>query len=102
MNLEDNSIYVVPYSKKIDLLLDLSNEKELKNIKFYTIDEFRKLYTFSYDGRAIYYLMEKYDYKYSVAKEVLDSLIYIKDSNYKIIITRCINKFYFININSII
>ena len=40
MTYKDNSIYIVPNDIKKDLLLDLSKEKELKNIKFFSLKEF--------------------------------------------------------------
>ena len=51
MTYKDNSIYIVPNDIKKDLLLDLSKEKELKNIKFFSLKEFINNLTFSYDER---------------------------------------------------
>ena len=35
------------------------------NIKFMTLEEFVKRYTFDYDNKTIYYLMKEYNIKYS-------------------------------------
>ena len=40
MTFKDNTIYIVPSDIKKDLLLDLSNEKEIKNIKFFSLKEY--------------------------------------------------------------
>ena len=40
MELINNSIYIVPNSIKKKLLLELSKEKELKNIKYFSLNEF--------------------------------------------------------------
>jgi ATP-dependent helicase/DNAse subunit B len=82
MVLKDNCIYIVPSDIKNDLLLDLSKEKKLKNIKFFALKEFINNLTFSYDEKAIYYLMKKYNYKYENAKIILDNLYYIEDKKY--------------------
>ena len=82
MILENNTIYIIPSDIKKDLLLNLSKEKELKNIKFFSLKEFINNLTFSYDEKAIYYLMKKYNYKYDNAKIILDNLYYIEDKRY--------------------
>ena len=82
MILKDNVIYVVPSNIKKDLLLELSKEKELKNIKFFSLKELINNLTFSYDENAIYYLMKKYNYKYENAKIILDNLYYVEDKKY--------------------
>ena len=56
--------------------------KRLIPIKFMGIDEFISKYYFSYDERAILYMMKKYGYKYEVAKMYLDNLYYIDDIKY--------------------
>ena len=82
MTYKDNTIYIVPNDIKKDILLDLSEEKELKNIKFFSLKEFINNLTFSYDEKAIYHLMKKYNYKYDNAKIILDNLYYIEDKKY--------------------
>lgn len=82
MTYKDNTIYIVPNDIKKDILLDLSNEKELKNIKFFSLRELINNLTFSYDEKAIYYLMKKYNYKYENAKVILDNLYYVQDKKY--------------------
>ena len=49
------------------------------NIKFMTLEEFVKRYTFDYDNKTIYYLMKEYNIKYSTALVYLDNLYYISD-----------------------
>lgn len=82
MVLENNKIYVVPDNIKKELLLELSKKKILVNIKFYTLKELINNLTFKYDEKAIYYLMDKYNYKYDNAKTILDNLYYIEDKEY--------------------
>ncbi|MBR6137153.1 MAG: PD-(D/E)XK nuclease family protein [Bacilli bacterium] len=65
---------------KKSLLLD---NNTLNNIKYYSKSDFFKSYFFSYDYKAIYYLMKKYNYPYSIAKEYLDNLYFIEDKEYK-------------------
>ena len=81
MTIYDNSIYIVPNNIKIDLLLDLSKEKKLKNIKFFSLEEIVNSYS-SYDEEALYYLMKKYGYKYKNAKIILNNIRYVEDKEY--------------------
>ncbi|MBQ3475573.1 MAG: PD-(D/E)XK nuclease family protein [Bacilli bacterium] len=81
MTIHDNSIYIVPNNIKIDLLLDLSKEKKLKNIKFFSLEEIVNSYS-SYDEEALYYLMKKYGYKYKNAKIILNNIRYVEDKEY--------------------
>ena len=78
----DNKIYIVPSSIKQELLLEISKNKVLNNIKFYSMKEFISNLTSSYDETAIYYLMKNYNYKYDNAKVVLDNLNYITRDKY--------------------
>ena len=82
MVLENNNIYIVPDNLKKELLLDISKKKILVNIKFYSLKEFISNLTFKYDEKSIYYLMEKYNYKYDNAKIILDNLYYVEDKKY--------------------
>lgn len=63
----------VPNSIKINILKKLTDEKKVINIKFYTLEEFKKAYFGTYKREAIYYLMKKYNYKYDVALTYLDN-----------------------------
>ena len=60
----------------------LSESNTLINRKFMTMKELINSYYFSYDDNAIYYLMNKYGYKYDVALVYLNNLIYIEDKEY--------------------
>lgn len=77
---ENNQIIITTNVNKKNLLKKLN--KELLNIKIYSITEFNKLFYFDYDEETIYYVMTKYDVKYEIAKIYLENLTYIEDSNY--------------------
>lgn len=64
---------ICPNSIKINILKKLTDEKKIINIKFYTLEEFKKAYFGTYKREAIYYLMKKYNYKYDVALTYLDN-----------------------------
>lgn len=66
---------ICPNNVKKDILKKLTKEKKIINIKFYTLEEFKNKYFGTYNEKAIYYLMEKYGYKYDVA------LTYLKNFN---------------------
>ena len=62
----------------------LKENKELNNIKYYTLSEFIKNLYFDYDYKTILYVMKKYNVKYDIAVEYLDNLIYVEDKKYDI------------------
>ena len=78
-NIKDNSIIICNNNIKKDILLSMSKNKILKNIKFITINDFIKNYYGDYDINAIYYVMKKYGYSYDVTKEYLNNIFYKYD-----------------------
>ena len=77
---ENNQIIITSSVNKKNLLKKLN--KELLNIKIYSVPEFNKLFYFDYDEETIYYVMTKYNVKYEIAKIYLNNLTYIEDTNY--------------------
>ena len=77
-DIEDNSIIICNNNYKEQIL---KNMKKIVNIKFMTIEEFIKNYYFSYDEKAILYLIKKYNINYDIALEYLNNLIKIVDIN---------------------
>ena len=79
---KSNTIYIVPNDLKKKILLELSKENEIKNIKFFSLKEFINNLTFKYDEKSIYYLMKNYNYKYKNALTILDNIRYVEDKEY--------------------
>ena len=79
---EDNLIIICPNNEKLRILDALNKEDKLYNIKFMTKKEFISNYYFSYDEKAIIYIMKKYHYKLDVTKALLKNL-YVIDENKK-------------------
>lgn len=77
---KDNLLIICPNPTKLKILKSISTQKELINIKFMTKEEYKKIYYFSYDEKAIAYLMKKYNYNIDVCKVYLNNL-YIIDEN---------------------
>ena len=67
-------IIICPNSEKLKILVDLSKNKDIYNIKFMSKEEYISNYFFSYDERSIFYLMKKYNLHIDVAKAYLNSL----------------------------
>lgn len=80
--LTDNTLIIVPDYKKNELLKELSNDKNLYQVKVMSKEEFIEHYYFSYDEKAIAYCFEKYDYSYDIILEYLSILPFIIDDNY--------------------
>jgi ATP-dependent helicase/DNAse subunit B len=74
--LKDKTIIIC--EDKISILKEISNS--FLDIKFYTKKEFLEEYLFKYDEKALYYLINKYNYKIDVAKMYLDNIYYINEN----------------------
>ena len=77
---KNGQIIITSNVNKKNLLKKLN--KELLNIKIYSINEFNKLYFFDYEEDTSYYIMNKYNVKYEIAKIYLDNMTYIEDKTY--------------------
>lgn len=60
----------------------LKNNHSLNNQKIYTINDFYKQYYFDYNEETIYYIMNKYNVKYEIAKIYLENLYFLKIKEY--------------------
>ena len=89
-------IIVCPNDVKIKILEDNSKNNDLVNIKFMTKKEFIDNYSFSYDDKTLYYLMDKYHFNLDVCRVYLSNLYGIdveEDySNNKLIFLRDLKK----------
>ena len=74
INKDEEVLIICPNKEKRKILLELQKDITIYNIKFMDITEFKDNYFFSYDDKAIYYLMNKYKYHYDVCKVYLDNL----------------------------
>ena len=83
MSIESNSILLIDDILKDEVISLIRNNNKLIDVKFITFTEFKKSFCFNYDKKTIYYLMNKYGYKYEVCKVFLDNMYYIKDVNYE-------------------
>lgn len=80
LNIENNSILVIPNSIKTKIIKELN--KKLLNIKIMSLEELLKKYTFDYDEKTIYYLMKKENIKYDIAKNYIKNIYYIDNKEY--------------------
>lgn len=82
--LENNLLIICPNEQKIKILDKIEKENKLYNLKFMTKQEYLSNYFFSYDDKAIFYLMKKYHYKVDVCKVYLKYLYVIdEEKKYK-------------------
>ena len=77
---KENSIIITSNTLKKDILS--SNNNKLTYYKIYTLSEFNKLYFFDYNEKTIYYVMNKYNIKYEIAKIYVNNLYNIKNKTY--------------------
>lgn len=77
-------------------VIELSRKKYYNyNIKFMSINEFIDKYTFSYDNKTIYNIMNKYNINLSSTLVYLNNLCYISNklNNSKMILLKDIKKY---------
>ncbi len=78
MNLKDNTLLIIPNEIKEEIILKVTKEYPILDIKYISLEELKKKF-FNYNPKAIYYLMDKYKFKYDVAITYLDNMFYIND-----------------------
>ena len=80
--IDKETIIITNYSYKNKLLKEVSRMDKFFNISFLSMKELKNKLYFTFDNRAIYYLMKKYNFKYDVAITYLNNLLYISNKNY--------------------
>jgi len=80
MNIENNTILIVPNKLKKEVLKKI---KKLINFKIISLEEFIKNYYFDYDNKTIHCLMNKYNLKYEVVNIYLKNIYYIENKDYQ-------------------
>lgn len=80
----DNSVLVIPNNIKNKVLDILNKQDKLYNIKIISLDELKACFLYQYDNEAIYYLMEKYHFKYDVAITYLENIKYLENDSYNV------------------
>ena len=80
--INDNTLVVCPTSFKDSVLEYLRSEKMIRNIRFMTLEEFRKNCLFDYDLEAVRYLMNKESLSNDNARELIENLYYVGDTAY--------------------
>ena len=75
----ENIIVITNESNKKYILRELSQNKLLYNIKFYTFLDLKKKLFFDYDNKTIEYIMNKFSVPFDIAQEYLDNMYFLKD-----------------------
>ena len=76
--IKDIEALIICSNEKKELLLkEIEKKKELYNIKFMTLNEFKNEYFYKYNVTIYPYMMEKYNISFSTCKEYLDNMYYI-------------------------
>jgi len=83
--IKDIEALIICSNEKKELLLkEIEKKKELYNIKFMTLNEFKNEYFYKYNVTIYPYMMEKYNISFSTCKEYLDNMYYIDlDKDYE-------------------
>ena len=78
----ENMIIVTNNFNKEKILKKIDKTDNFYNIKFMNMKDIAKNYYFSYDERALYYLIDKYNFNVDIAKMYLNNLYYIELKSY--------------------
>ena len=76
---KENLLVICPNEEKLKILQQISKEEKLYDIKFMTKEEYKNNYYYSYDEKALFYLLNKYKYNLDVAKVYLKNLYVIDE-----------------------
>ena len=79
--LTDHTLLLIPNDIKEDIILEVTKEKPLIDIKYSSLENLRRSF-FEYDEKAVYYLMKHYNLKYEVALIYLNNMLYLKEKSY--------------------
>lgn len=80
--LKDQTLFICPNDVKTNILNYLNEHKMIVNVKFMDLGEFKKNWFFDYDLNAVNYLVKKYGYKPTIAKELIQNMYYVEDKEY--------------------
>lgn len=80
--IKDNTLIICDNNYKEYILKTLYEHKLFLNVKIISKKEFFNEYLFKYNEKTLNYLVNKYNYKVSVAKMYLDNLYNIEDMEY--------------------
>ncbi|MEG2322033.1 MAG: PD-(D/E)XK nuclease family protein [Bacilli bacterium] len=69
-------LIIAPYWYKKEILKYWSLNKKIVKTKIISLEEFKNNYFGTYDPKAFYYLIKKYNYKPEIVKEYLNNLFY--------------------------
>lgn len=82
-DISSDTLIICESDNKKKILNKINEYKKLIPVKFISLKELYNLYYFNYDEKALYYLINKYNFKYDVAKTYLDNLIYIENTEFR-------------------
>lgn len=82
-DISKDTLIICESDNKKKILNKINECKKLIPVKFISLKELYNLYYFNYDEKALYYLINKYNFKYDVAKTYLDNLIYIENTEFR-------------------
>ena len=81
--LNDNTLIICDNDIKTKILSHLNEIDQIYDIKFMNINEVIKRLFFDYNKETIYYLVNKYNISYEIAKIYIDNMYFIDDKEYK-------------------
>lgn len=70
----DKTLIICPDSYKAQVLEELYSQKMIVDVKFMTLEQYRKKYYFDHDIKAEKYLKDRYGLSIANAREILDNL----------------------------
>lgn len=81
--IKGKTLIITKNSYKKQILMNMNKCNCLYDVKFMSIEEYKKKLVFDYDIHAINYLVKKYQIKVNNAISLINNLYYINDKQYK-------------------
>ncbi len=82
-DINEDVLLVIPSNLKEKALKKINELPYLVNIKIVSFNDLKKDILFDFDGDAILYLMDKYNYKYEVSKMYIENMYYVYKDSYE-------------------
>ena len=81
--IDEETILIIPNNIKSKILRYIDSLDKLINVKIFDFNEIKRHIFFDYDGEALLYLIDKYNYKYDVSKILIDNMYYVENKQYE-------------------
>ncbi len=81
--IKEYDLIILPNDRKEKLLKEISNMTSFIKTKWMSLEEFKAKVLYTYDRKAIWYVMNRYQVKYEIANIYLQNTYYVEEKHYQ-------------------